>query len=130
MVFIIYIYINYVLITYLFSHWKIDKRWIIPNIGKLELLYLENQLTEQALNESKATDDCQKPNLLRFPANLEINSSDSPESSANSLATDLDIKQYCRAIDLPGFEDNISPGHKKLTIHQKLKGFFLLQQIL
>ena len=27
--------------------WKIDKRWTVPNIGKLELLYLETQLSTQ-----------------------------------------------------------------------------------
>jgi hypothetical protein len=26
------------------SRWKIDKQWVIPNTGKLELLYLESQI--------------------------------------------------------------------------------------
>ena len=49
-------------------------------------------------------------NVPRFHQSQELNGSMSVESSANSIATDMDIKQYCRAIDLPGFEDNISPG--------------------
>ena len=29
------------------QRWKIDKKWVLPNIGKLELLYLEQQLNMQ-----------------------------------------------------------------------------------
>ena len=91
-----------------------DKRWIIPNIGKLELLYLESQLAEQDQTQRK-TDNAQMTDLPWFNPNSELSNTKSPESSANSLATDLDIKQYCRAIDLPGFEDNISPGEDAVT---------------
>ena len=87
-----------------------DKRWIIPNIGKLELLYLENQMSEREESQRKPDNDCLMTNLPRFHPNLELNGCKSAKSSANSIATDMDIKQYCRAIDLPGFEDNISPG--------------------
>ena len=90
-----------------------DKRWIIPNIGKLELLYLESQLAEQDQTQRK-TDNGQMTDLPWFNPNSELSNAKSPESSANSLATDLDIKQYCRAIDLPGFEDNISPGEDQV----------------
>ena len=87
-----------------------DKRWIIPNIGKLELLYLEAQLSEQEGTSRKVKNDCNLINLPSFHPSQELNGILSEESSANSIATDMDIKQYCRAIDLPGFEDNISPG--------------------
>ena len=90
-----------------------DKRWIIPNIGKLELLYLENQLAEQDQAQRK-TDITQRTDIPWLNPNGELNNTKSPESSAHSLATDLDIKQYCRAIDLPGFEDNISPGEDQV----------------
>ena len=90
-----------------------DKRWIIPNIGKLELLYLESQLAEQDRTQRK-TDNTQMTDLPWLNPNPELNHTKSPESSANSIATDLDIKQYCRAIDLPGFEDNISPGEDQV----------------
>lgn len=79
---------------------------MIPNIGKLELLYLESQLVS----------DGGESNSVRDPrAHLWLNNghdhSNSDPNSAYSIASDIDIKQYCRAIDLPGFEDNISPGN-------------------
>ena len=76
---------------------------MIPNIGKLELLYLESQLVSDG--ESSVRDP---------RAHLWLNGHDhsnSDPNSAYSIASDIDIKQYCRAIDLPGFEDNISPGN-------------------
>lgn len=41
--------IHYTNITnvYQYFRWKIDRKWTIPNIGKLELLYLENQIYQQ-----------------------------------------------------------------------------------
>ena len=35
-----------------------------------------------------------------------------------SVASDVDMKQFCRAIDLPGFEDNISPHNKMIAVIQ------------
>ena len=35
------------ILFYIYFSWKIDKRWTVPNIGKLELLYLETQLSTQ-----------------------------------------------------------------------------------
>ena len=36
------------------ASWRIDRKWVIPSIGKLELLYLENQLAEQDKIETPA----------------------------------------------------------------------------
>ena len=96
------------------KRWKIDKRWIIPNIGKLELLYLENQLSDQ----DPVTND--KPRIKDVPVQPKkplVNGYSSDDSSANSLA-DLDVQAYCREIDLPGFEDNISAGNKMVAVVQ------------
>ena len=79
----------------------------------VKLLYLENQLAEQDWTERK-TDNSHMSDLPWFNPNHELNHTKSPESTATSLSTDLDIKQYCRAIDLPGFEDNISPGEDQV----------------
>ena len=76
---------------------------MIPNIGKLELLYLESQLESDG--ESTARDPRLQPWLNGQGR------SNSDQNSAYSIASDIDIKQYCRAVDLPGFEDNISPGN-------------------
>ena len=56
--------------------------------------------------------------LPRLRPNDELNSCPSIESSGNSITTDLDIKQYCRAIDLPGFEDNISEGDYEFKLNK------------
>ena len=88
-----------------FQTWKIDKRWVIPNIGKLELLYLESQLVSDG--ESTARD----PRNHVWLNGHGGRQAESEASSAYSIASDMDLKQYCRAIDLPGFEDNISPGN-------------------
>ena len=77
---------------------------MIPNIGKLELLYLESQLVSDG--ESTARDP---RNHLWLNNGNDLSNSD--PNSAYSIASDIDIKQYCRAVDLPGFEDNISPGN-------------------
>ena len=94
--------------------WKIDKKWIIPNIGKLELLYLENQLAEQDTIDRRSY----STNRYSTPEVRNGYNTDSEDSSAESVATEMDIKQYCRAIDLPGFEDNISPGNKMIAVIQ------------
>ena len=96
------------------KRWKIDKRWIIPNIGKLELLYLENQLSEQDPVTST------KPKMKDIPVRPKKppgNGYSSDDSSGNSLA-DLDVQAYCREIDLPGFEDNISAGNRMVAVVQ------------
>ena len=95
------------------KRWKIDKRWIIPNIGKLELLYLY-QLSDQdpvTTNKPKIKD------IPVHPKKLPTNGYSSDDSSGNSLA-DLDVQAYCREIDLPGFEDNISAGNKMVAVVQ------------
>ena len=94
------------------KRWKIDKRWIIPNIGKLELLYLENQLSEQETSIESNQKKRELPILQKKPI---VNGYSSDDSSANSIATDLDVQAYCREIDLPGFEDNISAGNKMVA---------------
>ena len=94
------------------TRWKIDKRWIIPNIGKLELLYLENQLSEHDSVESPPI----KREIPILPKKPFVNGCSSDDSSANSVATDLDVQAYCREIDLPGFEDNISAGNKMVAV--------------
>jgi hypothetical protein len=88
-----------------FRTWTIDKRWVIPNIGKLELLYLESQLG------SEGAPPVRDPRNHVWLEGLAGRLPGSQASSAYSIASDMDIKQYCRAIDLPGFEDNISPGN-------------------
>ena len=96
------------------KRWKIDKRWIIPNIGKLELLYLENQLSEQ----DPVTNE--KPRLKDVPVEPKkptVNGHSSDDWSGSSLA-DLDVQAYCREIDLPGFEDNISAGNRMVAVVQ------------
>ena len=67
-----------------FQSWKIDKRWVIPNIGKLELLYLESQLESDG--ESTARDPRLQPWLNRQGR------SNSDQNSAYSIASDIDIK--------------------------------------
>ena len=93
------------------SKWKIDKRWIIPSIGKLELLYLENTLAEN---------DVQADNLNYQHLNSKrpINRSKKEIDDSSSESDVSDIKQYCRDVDLPGFEDNISPDNKMLAVIQ------------
>ena len=99
------------------KRWKIDKRWIIPNIGKLELLYLENQLSEQ----DPVTKD--KPRIRDVPQHqpkkpLVNNGYTSSDDSSRSSLADLDVAAYCREIDLPGFEDNISAGNRMVALVQ------------
>ena len=92
------------------QEWKIDKRWIIPSIGKLELLYLENHLTENEINdEALYSLTSQKPHEIK---------KETLDSTSTSETGDFDIKQYCREIDLPGFEDNISTGNKMIAVVQ------------
>ena len=88
-----------------FDTWKIDKRWVIPNIGKLELLYLESQM--MVGDESEVRDP---RNHVWLNGQIGL-AAGSIGSSAYSIASDMDLQQYCRAIDLPGFEDNISPAN-------------------
>ena len=97
--------------------WKIDKKWAVPSIGKLELLYLENQLAEQEQLKELSNNS----NYQNFPVKnfKETDKDESEESSSDdSVATDTDIKNYCREIDLPGFQDNISPDNKLIAVIQ------------
>lgn len=109
-------------------HWKIDKKWIVPSIGKLELLYLETQFadynfatyyttTNQPLQESEQKSNTCKKSSLPTPAPVHYETS-SDDASSVSMSSDIDMKQFCRAIDLPGFEDNISPGNKMIAVIQ------------
>ena len=95
--------------------WRIDKNWVIPSIGKLELLYLENQLAEQENIEASAYET----SMINKRTDLLSNKPhDKDDFSESSDATDLNIKDYCREIDLPGFEDNISPNNKMFAVVQ------------
>ena len=91
-----------------------DKRWIIPSIGKLEILYLERQMAEQ---EKQVNEELNSDALPMLHPNHKFESSHG--SSVHSLATDIDIKQYCRTIDLPGFEDNVSASKRIIKYNCK-----------
>ena len=93
--------------------WRIDKNWVIPSIGKLELLYLENQLAEQENIEASAYETSMINKRTDLLSNRQHEKDDISESSD---ATDLNIKDYCREIDLPAFEDNISPNNKMFAV--------------
>ena len=105
--------------------WKIDKKWIVPSIGKLELLYLESQLADYdfatyytTTNQPIITDSSDPVTNSASKIRAGVVSDESEESSTVSVASDVDMKQFCRAIDLPGFEDNISPHNKMIAVIQ------------
>ena len=98
--------------------WRIDKNWVIPSIGKLELLYLENQLAEQENIEASAYETSMIRRIQKRTNALSNKQQENDDTSESSDATDFNIKDYCREIDLPGFEDNISPNNKMFAVVQ------------
>ena len=98
--------------------WRIDKNWVIPSIGKLELLYLENQLAEQENIEASAYETSMIRRTQKRTDVLSNKQNENDDTSESSDATDFNIKDYCREIDLPGFEDNISPNNKMFAVIQ------------
>ena len=73
---------------------------MVPSIGKLELLYLESQL---------AAGDDGSP---RRPDSLPVGS---PARPAAGPAGPPGLQEV-RQLDMPGFQDNVSPGNRLVSI--------------
>ena len=74
---------------------------MVPSIGKLELLYLESQL---------AAGDDGSP---RRPDSLPVGS---PARPAAGPAGPPGLQEV-RQLDMPGFQDNVSPGNRLVSTH-------------
>ncbi|XP_023343759.1 uncharacterized protein LOC111713173 [Eurytemora carolleeae] len=95
--------------------WKIDKRWTVPNIGKLELLYLETQLSTQQQEQQQHEKQQQHKQSFKNHDNKDVQKRSRSRKVAppgsGLVDPGVDISGYCAAVDLPGLEDNISPGN-------------------